>query len=42
MQYVAPNAMDNVYISLQASGSAVITHFANSTANKTYKYIIVG
>jgi hypothetical protein len=42
MQYVAPNAMDNVYISSQASGSAVITHFANSTASKTYKYIIVG
>ena len=42
MQYVAPNAMDNVYISSQTNGSAVITHFANSTANKTYKYIIVG
>jgi hypothetical protein len=42
MQYVAPNAMDNVYISSQTSGSAVITHFANSTASKTYKYVIVG
>jgi len=42
MQYVAPNAMDNVYISSQTNGSAVITHFANSTASKTYKYIIVG
>lgn len=42
MQYVAPNAMDNVYISSQTNGSAVITHFANSTANKTYKYIVVG
>jgi hypothetical protein len=42
MQYVAPNAMDNVYISSQANGSAVITHFANSTASKTYKYIVVG
>ena len=42
MQYVAPNAMDNVYISSQTNGSAVITHFANSTASKTYKYVIVG
>jgi hypothetical protein len=42
MQYVAPNAMDNVYISSQANGSAVISHFANSTASKTYKYVIVG
>ena len=42
MQYVAPNSMDNVYISSQTNGSAVITHFANSTANKTYKYIVVG
>jgi hypothetical protein len=42
MQYVAPNAMDNVYISSQTNGSAVVSHFANSTASKTYKYVIVG
>ena len=42
MQYVAPNAMDNVYISAQTNGSATVTHFANSTASKTYKYIVVG
>jgi len=42
MQYVASNAMDNVYISSQTNGSAVVTHFANSTASKTYKYVIVG
>jgi hypothetical protein len=42
MQYVAPNAMDNVYISSQTNGSATITHFANSTASKTYGYIVVG
>lgn len=42
MQYVAPNAMDNVYISAQTNGNATINHFANSTANKTYKYVIVG
>jgi hypothetical protein len=42
MQYVAPNAMDNVYISSQTNGSATLTHFANSTADKTYGYVIVG
>jgi hypothetical protein len=42
MQYVAPNAMDNVYVSAQTSGSATLTHFSNNTASKTYKYIIVG
>jgi hypothetical protein len=42
MQYVAPNSLDNVYISAQTNGSATITHFANSTASKTYGYVIVG
>jgi len=42
MQYVAPNAMDNVYVSAQTNGSATLTHFSNNTASKTYKYIIVG
>jgi hypothetical protein len=42
MQYVAPNSMDNVYVSAQTKGSATLSHFANSTANKTYKYIVVG
>jgi hypothetical protein len=42
MQYVAPNSMDNVYISAQTKGSATLSHFANSTASKTYKYIVVG
>jgi len=42
LQYIAPNVMDNVYISAQTNGSATITHFANSTASKTYGYVIVG
>ena len=42
MQYVVPNAMDNVYVSAQTNGSATLTHFSNNTASKTYKYIIVG
>jgi hypothetical protein len=42
MQYVAPNSLDNVYVSAQTNGSATLTHFANSTASKTYGYVIVG
>jgi hypothetical protein len=42
MQYIAPNAMDNVYVSAQTNGSATLTHFSNATASKTYGYVIVG
>lgn len=42
MQYVAPSAYSNIYVSAQQQGQATITHFANSTANKTYAYILVG
>jgi hypothetical protein len=42
MQYVAPAASANIYASSQGQGTATITHFANSTANKTYKYVVIG
>jgi len=42
VQYVAPSSTSNVYVSAKAKGSATLTHFANSTANKTYDYVIVG
>ena len=42
MQYVAPSASTNVYVSSQGQGTATLTHFANSTANKVYAYVIVG
>ena len=47
MNYVASNGTNasgdySVYVSAQAKGSATLTHFANSTANKTYAYVIVG
>lgn len=42
LQYIAPLAYSNVYVSAQQQGQATITHFANSTANKTYAYILVG
>jgi hypothetical protein len=41
-QYAAPSASNNVYVSAQAKGTATVTHFANSTANKTYAYVVVG
>ena len=40
--YVAPFAYSNVYVSSQTKGEATISHFANSTADKTYAYILVG
>ena len=42
LNYIAPLSMDNVYISAQQNGQATLTHFANDTSNKTYRYIIVG
>lgn len=41
-QYIAPMAYSNVYVSSQSKGSAVVSHYANSTANKTYAYVVVG
>jgi hypothetical protein len=42
MQYVAPSAYSNIYVSAQQQGQATISHYANATADKTYAYIIVG
>jgi hypothetical protein len=42
MSYVAPSATTNLYVSTQQQGQATISHWANSTADKTYGYIIVG
>lgn len=42
VNYVAPLAYSNVYVSAQAKGSATLTHYANSTSDKTYAYILVG
>ncbi len=42
MQYIAPLASDNIYVSAQQQGQATVSHWANSTADKTYGYIIVG
>lgn len=42
VQYIAPYSSDNVYISAQQKGQATLAHFANDTADKTYKYLVVG
>jgi hypothetical protein len=42
LNYISPNASTNVYVSNQTKGSAVLNHWANGTADKTYGYIIVG
>jgi hypothetical protein len=40
--YIAPQAYSNIYVSSQTQGSATISHYANSTADKTYGYVLVG
>jgi hypothetical protein len=35
-------AFNGVYASSQGQGTATITHFANSTADKKYKYVVIG
>jgi hypothetical protein len=42
VQYIAPYAYSNIYVSSQTTGSAVISHYANDTADKTYAYILIG
>lgn len=42
VQYIAPFAYSNVYVSSQINGEATVTHFSNNTADKTYAYILVG
>ena len=42
LNYIAPLSGDNVYISSQQQGQATISHYANNTSDKTYRYIVVG
>jgi hypothetical protein len=42
MQYISPLSTDNVFITSQAKGEAIVSHFANNTADKTFKYLVVG
>lgn len=42
VQAVAASSYDSIYISSQQQGQATVSHFANDTANKTYRYVIIG
>jgi len=42
VNYVNPSASTNIYVSSKGKGTATLSHFANSTASKTYDYVIVG
>ena len=42
INYVAPLAYSNIYVSAQTFGEATITHYANATADKTYAYVLIG
>jgi hypothetical protein len=42
VNYISPNASTNIYVSSRQQGQATVSHWANSTANKTYGYIVVG
>jgi len=42
LQYISLASMANVYISAQQKGQATLTHFANNTADKTYRYVVIG
>lgn len=42
VNYINCSASTNVYVSAVDKGTATLKHFANSTSNKTYAYVIVG
>lgn len=42
VNYIAPMAYSNVYVSSQTKGQATISHYANSTSDKTYAYVVIG
>jgi hypothetical protein len=42
MQMVSESSTSDVYASSQTQGQATVNHFANSTADKTFRYVILG
>jgi hypothetical protein len=42
VNYVNPSSTTNIYVGAKDKGTATVSHFANSTADKTYDYVIVG
>ena len=41
-QYNQASASTNIYVSAQQKGQATLTHFSNNTADKTYRYVVIG
>jgi hypothetical protein len=39
---VSESSTSDVYTSNQTQGQATVNHFANSTADKTYRYVVLG
>lgn len=42
MQMVSESSTSDIYATNQASGQATVNHFGNSTAGKTYRYVVLG
>jgi hypothetical protein len=42
MMMVSESSTSDVYASSQTQGQATVNHFANSTADKTFRYVILG
>jgi hypothetical protein len=42
VNYVAPQAYSNIFVISQTYGQATVSHWANSVADKTYAYVVIG
>ena len=42
VKYISAKSIADVYVGTQEKGSATVLHFANSTEDKTYAYIVIG
>jgi hypothetical protein len=42
MMMVSESSTSDVYASNQTQGQCTVNHFSNSTADKTYRYVILG
>lgn len=42
VEHISPQSYSNIFVSSQGFGQATIEHWANSTADKTYAYVVIG
>ena len=42
VNYVAPQAYSNIFVTNQTNGQATIEHWANTDTDKTYAYVVLG